>query len=185
MNQFRRAILAMLFASLGGLIAASPQARASSASQLVSDSNHALQSLYAATPKAAGLGARAKAILVFPSIIKGAFVIGAQTGNGVLFVNGKAAGYYNISAASFGLQAGGKKFSYALFFMTNSAVSYLSKSDGWSIGTGPSVVVVDQGFARSMTSTTLTQDVYAFPFGQQGLMGGLGLEGSKITHYTP
>jgi hypothetical protein len=46
-------------------------------------------------------------------------------------------------------------------------------------------VVVDKGFATGHTSTTLTQDVYAFPFGQRGLMGGLGLEGSKITHYTP
>jgi lipid-binding SYLF domain-containing protein len=185
MTRSRRAVTAMLLAQLCGLIVATPLARASSARELEGDSRHALQNLYAAQPQAARLAKRAKAILIFPNIIKGAFVIGAQTGNGVLLVNGKVSGYYNISAASFGLQAGGKAFSYALFFITNSALKYLSRSDGWAIGSGPSVVVVDKGAAADISSTTLTQDVYAFPFGQRGLMGGLGLEGSKITHYTP
>ena len=89
--------------------------------------------------------------------------------------------YYKIGAASFGLQAGGQSFSYALFLMNDSALNYLNKSDGWAIGSGPSVVVVDKGAAMSTTSTTLAKDVYAFPFGQKGLMAGLGLEGSKIT----
>jgi lipid-binding SYLF domain-containing protein len=34
------------------------------------------------------------------------------------------------SAASFGLQAGGQKFSCAMFFMTDGALEYLKKSDG-------------------------------------------------------
>jgi lipid-binding SYLF domain-containing protein len=169
----------------GMLTAAAPQARAESAGKLDLEAHRALDQLYAAAPKAAKLSHRASAVLVFPEIYKAAFLVGAQTGNGVLLVDGKPAGYYNISAGSFGLQAGGKKFSYALFFMNQGALSYLQKSDGWAIGGGPSVVVVDKGFARGSTSTTLTQDVYAFPFGQRGLMGGLGLEGSKITHYTP
>jgi lipid-binding SYLF domain-containing protein len=72
-----------------------------------------------------------------------------------------------------------------MFFMTNSALDYLNKSDGWQIGSGPSVVVMDKGAAASVTSTTLTHDVYAFPFGQHGLMAGVGLEGSKITRIHP
>jgi len=72
-----------------------------------------------------------------------------------------------------------------LFFMTDSAVDYLNQSGGWAIGTGPSVVVVDQGMARSLTTTSLRSDVYAFIFGQSGLMGGIGIEGSKITKITP
>ena len=127
----------------------------------------------------------AKAILVFPKIIKAGLLIGGQSGDGALRMGGKTVGYYNLSAASFGLQAGGQTFSYALFFMTDSALDYLQKSDGWSIGSGPSVVVVDKGAAASMTSTSITQDVYAVPFGQRGLMAGLGLEGSKITHIHP
>jgi lipid-binding SYLF domain-containing protein len=72
-----------------------------------------------------------------------------------------------------------------MFFMTQSALDYLQKSGGWQVGSGPSVVVMDKGTAASTTSTTLSQDVYAFPFGQHGLMAGLGLEGSKISRINP
>ena len=124
-------------------------------------------------------------MLVFPKIYKGGVIIGGQSGDGVLLVRGKPEAYYNISAASFGLQLGGQTFAYALFFMNRKALDYLRKSDGWSIGSGPSVVVMDDGAAASVTSTTLSQDVYAFPFGQKGLMAGIGIEGSKITHINP
>jgi lipid-binding SYLF domain-containing protein len=65
--------------------------------------------------------------------------------------------------------------------MTNDALNYLDKSGGWEVGVGPSVVVVDEGMGKSITSTTLTNDVYAFIFNQKGLMGGMGIQGSKIT----
>ena len=84
-------------------------------------------------------------------------------------------------AGSYGLQAGAQTFGYALFFMNAGALAYLDKSDGWEVGVGPSIVVVDEGMGKSMTSTTLTQDVYAFIFSQKGLMAGLGVQGSKIT----
>jgi lipid-binding SYLF domain-containing protein len=69
--------------------------------------------------------------------------------------------------------------------MTGSALSYLDASGGWAIGTGPSLVVVDQGLARSLTTTSLRADVYAFVFDQRGLLGGIGIEGSKVTRITP
>jgi lipid-binding SYLF domain-containing protein len=173
------------FLSLSLWFAAQPSAQAATAREIDTGASQALQTLYAANPKARELGKRAKAILIFPRILKGGFMIGGLTGDGVLRQGGKTLGYYNISAASFGLQAGGQRFSYALFFMTDSAIQYLQNSDGWAVGSGPSVVVVDKGAAASMTSTTLSQDVYAVPFGQKGLMAGLGIEGSKITHIRP
>ena len=87
-------------------------------------------------------------------------------------------------AASYGLQVGVQKFGYALFLMNDKALTYLDKSDGWEIGVGPSIVV-DQGKAKTMTSTTLRDDVYAFIFSQKGLMAGLGIQGSKITKTSP
>ena len=144
----------------------------------------ALSNLYSQNEAAKALGARAKAILVFPDIKKGAFLIGAQYGYGALRQRARTVGYYRTAAASYGFQAGVKKFGYALFFMTNSAVAYLNQSGGWAIGTGPSLVVVDQGVARSLTTTSLRSDVYAFVFDQTGLMGGIGIEGSKITRVT-
>lgn len=156
-------------------------AAAASADDLIRSANAALQNLYTSQPKAKVLAARSKAILIFPSIVKAGFIVGAQTGDGVLFEDGVPTNYYNISAASYGLQAGVQSFSLAMFFMKQSALTYLDQSAGWSVGVGPSVVVLDKGAAASMTSTTLTQDVYAVPFGQQGLMAGLGVEGTKIT----
>jgi len=145
----------------------------------------ALQRLYSESPAARELGAQAKAILIFPNVVKGGFIIGGHHGNGVLRMNGRTVGYYNTVGASYGLQAGIQKYGFALFLMDDAALSHLHDSGGWELGTGPSFVVVDQGMARSLTTTTLRKDVYAFAFGQKGLMAGLGLQGSKITEITP
>jgi lipid-binding SYLF domain-containing protein len=166
------------------MLAATP-ALAASASEISRDGAAALSRLYASTPAAKQLASEAKGILVFPSIYKAGFVVGGQSGNGVLRKGGKTAGYYNITAGSYGLQAGAQKFSYALFFMTNDALSYLDKSGGFEVGAGPSVVVFDEGVGKSLTTTTARSDVYAFVFGQKGLMGGVGLQGSKITRIHP
>lgn len=175
----------MLGVSFGTGAFAQGPLRTPSASDIDQKVTAALNELYSQNDAAKALAAKAKAILVFPEIRKGAFIIGAQYGYGALRKGSQSVGYYRTSAASYGYQAGVKKFAYALFFMTDSAVDYLNKSGGWSIGTGPSVVVVDKGMARSLTTTSLRSDVYAFIFGQSGLMGGIGIEGSKITKITP
>ena len=173
---------ALILASVSPPFASSAQA--ASAAQLNADGTAALSRLYSQSSRAERVRKSARAILVFPKIVKAGLLIGGQGGEGVLFVNGRPTGYYRISAVSYGLQAGGQSFSYALFFMNDKALTYLEKSDGWAIGSGPSVVVVDKGKAMSTTSTTVAQDVYAFPFGQKGLMAGMGLEGSKISRIT-
>jgi lipid-binding SYLF domain-containing protein len=145
------------------------------------DSLAALQTLYAKEPKAKEIGERSKAILVFPNLVKAGFIVGVQGGDGVLIENGQVTGIYNNTAVSYGLQAGAQSFAEAMFLTTDAAVKYLRSSNGWSIGVGPSVVVVDAGTAKSLTTTTLQSDVYAFIFGQQGLMAGLGMQGQKIT----
>ena len=159
--------------------------RAASAAELDQSAKAALRSLYASNPAAQAVGKKAKAILVFPSIVKGGFLVGAQHGDGALLVNGKTVGYYNTVAASYGFQAGVQKFSYAMFFMNDASKNYLRKSGGWEVGSAPSLVVVDTGMARSLSTTTLKKGIYVFFFDQKGLMGGLGLQGTKITQYTP
>ena len=160
-------------------------AMAESAAQIDRDVDQALKKLYAKSPAALKLSQVAKGILVFPKILKGGFIVGVQYGNGALRINGKTAGYSNTTAASYGLQAGGQEFAYALFFMDTASLEYLNKSDGWEIGVGPSVVVVDEGMAKTMTSTTVQKGIYAFIFSQQGLMAGLGIQGTKITKINP
>ena len=155
------------------------------AGDLDEDAEAALQALYESTPEAKALGASARGILVFPNIVKAGFMVGAQYGQGALLRNGNPTGYYSIKAASYGFQAGIQGFGYALFFMTDAALEFLGKTGGLEVGVGPSLVVVDQGMARTLTSATVRSDVYAFTFGQKGLMAGAGLQGSKITRITP
>jgi lipid-binding SYLF domain-containing protein len=158
-----------------------PGASAADRSQLDRDARSALNKLVAGNAGAKAVGAKAVAVLVFPSITKAGLVIGGQTGDGVLMMGGKTIAYYNTSGASYGLQAGAQTYGYAMFFMNESTLKQLDKTDGFEVGVGPSVVVADEGFAKSTTSVTYDQDIYAFIFSQKGLMAGLGLQGNKIT----
>jgi lipid-binding SYLF domain-containing protein len=141
----------------------------------------ALKRLIAGNEAARLLSEKATAVLVFPKIVKAGFLLGGAYGEGVLRKDNETLGYYNSAAASYGLQAGVQWYGYAMFFMNANALAYLDSSNGFEIGVGPSVVVVDAGMAKKFTSTTITQDIYAFIFGQKGLMAGVGIEGSKIT----
>jgi lipid-binding SYLF domain-containing protein len=160
-------------------------ASADTAAEIDRNVDSALQQLYAKTPVAKELSKVAKGILVFPDVVKGGLMIGGQYGVGALRKGGKTVGYYKTVAASYGLQAGVQKFGYAMFLITQSALDHLRKSDGWEIGVGPSIVVVDAGLARSLTTSTAKKDIYAFFFEQKGLMAGMGLQGSKISRITP
>jgi lipid-binding SYLF domain-containing protein len=169
-------LLAAIVVSVTAMTAA-----AASREELEGDAAHALNNLYAGNSAAKLIGDKAVAVLVFPHIVKAGFMFGGQIGDGVLMKNGKPVGYYNSLAGSYGFQAGLQVFGYALFFMNQGALAYLDKSDGWEIGVGPSIVIVDAGVGKSLSSTTLQKDIYAFIFDQKGLMAGIGIQGSKIT----
>lgn len=159
--------------------------RAGTAAEIDYNVDKSLADLYAKSPEARALAKRAKGILLFPKILKGGFIVGAQAGEGALRQNGKTTGYYSSVAVSYGLQAGIQWFGYAMFFMNDSALGYLDKSGGWEIGTGPSIVILDKGKAASLSTTTAKEDIYAFFFEQKGLMAGIGLQGTKITRIIP
>ncbi len=156
-------------------------ATAASPAEIDRDVDTALGKMYDTVPNAKYLTSRARGVLVFPSIVKAGFLFGAQYGEGALRGPGRRPGYYNTVAASYGLQAGVQVFGYALFFMSDSALRYLDESGGFELGTGPSIVVLDVGTARALTTTTAQNDVYAVFFDQRGLMAGAGLQGSKIS----
>ncbi len=172
-------------ASIAALTATGRAAHAVSQSDLARSGETSLQALYGEQPSASILASKAVGILVFPNIVKAGFVIGAQSGDGVLFRDKVPTAYYNLSSASFGLEAGVQSFAYALFFMNHGALHYLHQSAGWSLGGDPNIVVLDKGAAASVDTTTLSKDVYAIPYSQQGLMAGISLQGSKITQIHP
>ena len=183
-NHFSKKNPILLFATFILCIISQP-VFADTAAEIDKEVKAALEKLYAGSPTAVEFSKVCKGILVYPDIIKAGLVIGGQYGEGALLVKGEAVGYYNTVAASYGLQIGAQSFGYAMFLMTDEALLYLQESNGWEIGVGPTIVVVDKGTAGSMTTSTAKEDIYAFFFDQSGLMGGLGLQGSKISKITP
>lgn len=163
------------------LALASLGANAATKEDLDSKSTTALQSLYKSNPVADAVAKKARAILVFPEIVKAGLVFGGAYGEGELRTGSRIDGYYNSVTASWGLQAGAQSYGYVVFLMTPKAEEYLQKSHGWEIGVGPTVVVVDEGKAKNLSTSTLKDDAYAFIFDQQGLMAGVSIEGTKIS----
>lgn len=165
---------------------ASTNASYSSASDIENRSRKALAGLYAENASAKALGAKAKAVLVFPEITRGGFVISGQGGNGAMIRDtGEVSGYYQSFATSYGLEAGVQKFGYALFFMDESSFKNIGRSGGWELGTAPNLTVLDKGAAGNISNATLNKGTYAIFFDQRGLMAGISIQGSKITRITP
>jgi len=160
-------------------------AAAATVEDLKSDAQRALDTLYASNPAANAIGKQAKAILIFPNIVKAGLIFGGGFGEGVLMKNGSADSYYNSITGSWGFQAGAQSYGYVVFLMSKKALAYIGKSDGWELGVGPTVVVVDEGVARNLSTSTLKNDAYAFIFNQQGLMAGVSIEGTKISRIVP
>ena len=153
--------------------------------KLAKDAEYALASLYEKVPATKTLGEKAQAILVFPKITRASVGVGVQRGTGTLLKDGKPEGFYTTTGTSVGMQAGAKTYGYALFFMNDNAVQALSKAKGFEVGVGPTVVVVNKGTSKNLTTTTLKADIYAVIFDQKGLMAGLGVQGNKITKTNP
>ena len=179
MLNLRTALLTLVVGTLailpGGAFAVSPE-------DLNKDADQALHMLTKTNPLAADIAKQARAVLIFPNIVKAGLVFGGAYGEGVLRQDSKIDGYYNSITASFGWQAGAQSYGYVVFLMNDKAVNYVHETHGWEIGVGPTVVVVNAGVAKNLSSSTLKDDAYAFIFDQQGLMASLSIEGTKISH---
>jgi lipid-binding SYLF domain-containing protein len=185
-NKCRPALLTLVLLAILAVEVSRPAlSRGSSARDIDREAMQSLANLFANTPDAKVLADKAVAVLVFPRIVKGGFIIGGQFGDGALRKNGKSVAYYRSLAASYGFQAGIQAFGYVLFFMDDESVQYLNNSDGWELGVGPSLVVLDSGFGKNLSTTTLQKGVYAFIFDQTGIMAGMGIQGTKITKINP
>jgi lipid-binding SYLF domain-containing protein len=181
LNIIKKPFYLMLFLAAAIFVSAGTANAASTREELNADSDQALAKLIKENPKAAELAKKSVAVLIFPNVVKAGLVFGGAYGEGVLQQNAKVDSYYNTITASWGLQAGAQTYGYAVFLMKETAIKYLRESHGWEIGTGPTVVIVDEGVAKNLSTSSLKGDAYAFIFDQQGLMASLSLEGTKIT----
>lgn len=182
MYNLRNSFLTLIL-MLGSIIPVNlvSQANAATAENLDRDSRQALQTLYRLQPAAKSLSREAKAVLVFPNMVKAGLVFGGSYGEGELIKGSTVVDYYNSIGGSWGLQIGAQSYGYALFLMTNKAVRYVEETKGWELGVGPTVVLVDEGMAKNISTSSMKEDAYAFIFSQQGLMAGISIEGTKIS----
>ena len=179
----RPMFVVLLVATLAAVsFSAIPSTRAATPEDLNTDADQALHKLTSTNPLAAELAKKAKAVLIFPNIVKAGLIFGGAYGEGVLKEGAKVVGYYNSVTASWGLQAGAQSYGYVVFLMSKKAIKYVHDTHGWEIGTGPTVVVVNEGVAKNLSTSSLKDDAYAFIFDQQGLMASLSIEGTKISH---
>jgi lipid-binding SYLF domain-containing protein len=186
-NRIAFAIAAAFTILASTILASGLSAAAANMDDLKRDSDQAKAMLIKSNPSAAAIAKEAKGVLIFPNIIKAGLVFGGSYGEGVFEEGkgGKVDGYYNSVTASWGLQAGAQSYGYVVFLMSRKAMDYIRESHGWEIGVGPTVVVVDEGVARNLSTSTLKDDAYAFIFDQQGLMAGVSIEGTKISRIHP
>ena len=183
MNTLRRRVDKIILVSAIALSVGLPPvvAHAATAEELSQDAQRSLQTLYRTHPEAEQLARLARAVLVFPKVIKVGLVVGGSYGEGVMLKGSKVAGYYNSVSATWGLQVGAESYGYTIFLMNDAALRYLEHSRGWELGAGPNVVVVNEGMAKNISTTTIQDDAYAYIFDQQGLMLSLSIEGTKIS----
>ena len=179
-NTMTACAMAMAMATVLSLSFATA-AQAASAEDLNRDSAQALRNLTQTNRTANDIARNARAVLVFPNIVKAGLVFGGSYGEGTMMKGNRVVDYYNSVSGSWGLQAGAQSYGYVVFLMNDKAIDYIEKTAGFEIGVGPTVVVVDEGIAKNLSTSTLKEDAYAFIFNQQGLMAGLSIEGTKIS----
>jgi len=137
-------------------------------------------------PKAQRFVAKAKGMLVFPSVVKAGIGIGGEYGEGALLVGGKTVDYYSVAGASIGLQLGAQARSQVILFMTPKALADFRKSKGWKAGVDGSVALIAVGAGGEvMTPDADDQAVLGFIYGAKGLMYNLSFEGQKFTRIKP
>jgi lipid-binding SYLF domain-containing protein len=180
--------LALATTAFVGCTTTSPRDHGSAQSQrqtINSGVDSTLSRLYQQSPNARDLVSRAKGVLVFPSVLSGGFVVAGEYGRGALRVNGETQGYYSTTAGSIGFQAGAESKAIILLFMTDEALNKFRNSNGWTAGVDATVTLINVGANGRIDTNTVRQPVAGFVMTNGGLMGGVSLQGAKISRITP
>ena len=128
---------------------------------------------------------KAKAVLVFPDVIKGGFVVGGEYGKGALRQGSNTLGYYSIASASLGFQIGAQQYAIVMVFLTDEALAKFRDSKGWEAGVDGSVAIAEWGAGTDINTQNFTNPIVGFVLDNKGLMAGISLEGSKISKINP
>jgi lipid-binding SYLF domain-containing protein len=140
-----------------------------------------LAKLYGSVPGSRELVAKSKGVLVFPSVVGGSLVVGAEYGRGALRVSGRTQTYYSTTSGSIGFQAGAQSKAVIYLFTTQEALDRFRNSTGWTAGVDATVAVATIGANGSVDTNTLQQPVIGFVLTNVGLEAGASVSGAKIT----
>lgn len=154
---------------------------ASTKADIDSQVDATLTRLYSQVPGAREMGAKAKGILVFPSVVGGSFVVGAEYGRGSLRSGDSARRYYSIAVGSVGWQIGAQSKAIIYMFTTTEALDKFRKSEGWTAGVDATVAVANIGANGSVDTTSMRAPVVAFVLANAGLEVGASVQGMKVT----
>jgi lipid-binding SYLF domain-containing protein len=122
-----------------------------------------------------------KGMLVMPNVVKGAFIVGGEYGQGALRIGGKSVDYYNTISGSFGFQIGGESKDIILLFMTDEALENFRASKGWEAGVDGNVALISVGAGGRADTTTLKDPIVGFVFDAKGLIADVSLKGAKFS----
>ena len=122
-----------------------------------------------------------KGMLVMPHVIKGAFFIGGEYGEGALRIDGKTVDYYNTVSGSIGIQIGGQSKDIILLFLTEEALKQFRASKGWEAGVDGNIAFISVGAGQREDTTTSKEPIVGFVFDAKGLIADLSLKGAKFT----
>lgn len=140
-----------------------------------------LSRLYNTVPGTRDMVQRSAGVLVFPAVVGGSFVVGAEYGRGALRVGGRTVDYYSTTAGSVGFQAGGQSKAIVYVFNSRDALNKFRASNGWSAGADATVAVGTVGANGAVDTQTLQQPVASFVMTNVGLEAGVSVQGAKIT----
>ena len=140
-----------------------------------------LSRLYTTVPGSREMLQRAAGVLVFPSVVGGSFVVGAEYGRGALREGGRTTGYYSTTAGSIGFQAGGQSKAVIYVFNTREALEKFKNSKGWTAGVDATVAVGKIGANGSVDTETMKQAVSSFILTNVGLEAGAAVGAAKVT----
>ena len=143
--------------------------------------NAALKRFYKQVDGAKEFAGHAKGLLIMPGVMKAAFIIGGEYGEGALRIDGKTADYYNIVSGSFGFQIGAEAKDIVIAFMTRDALQGFRASKGWEAGLDGNVALITLGAGERVDTRTIKDPIVGFVFDVKGLMADISLKGAKFT----
>ncbi len=140
--------------------------------------------LFSRYPGTQDLASRSSGILWMPLVTEAGFGFGGAYGRGALQIDSVTVDYYSTTKATFGFQIGAQQYAHALFFMTDEALADFRRGEGWAAGADLRYATPEQGASIGKDTTEL-DPVIPFVFGQQGLIAGATLAGTKYTRIIP